>query len=59
MQSYWFGDVDDGQCTPFKGEAGAAASRVRNLRDSMDGFVPLDWKQAVACGACADRADYL
>ena len=34
-------------------------SRVRNLRDSMDCFVPLDWQQAVACGACADRADYL
>ncbi|MEN6443187.1 MAG: NOP5/NOP56 family protein [Methanoregula sp.] len=59
MQSYWFGDVDDGQCTPFNGDLSAVAARVRTLRGSMDGFVPPDWQLAVACGTCADRADYL
>jgi nucleolar protein 56 len=59
MQSYWFGDVDDGACTPFSGDAAARAQRVPALRTTMDGFVPLDWKDAVACGACASRQEYL
>jgi nucleolar protein 56 len=25
----------------------------------MDDFLPLDWQQAVACGICRDRAEYL
>ena len=25
----------------------------------MDAYTPPDWQQAVACGACTDRADYL
>jgi nucleolar protein 56 len=59
MQSYWFGDVDDGACTPFSGDAAARARRVLALRTTMDGFVPLDWKDAVACGACRNREEYL
>jgi nucleolar protein 56 len=59
MQSYWFGDVDGGVCTPFSGDAAARARRVRALRTTMDGFVPPDWKDAVACGACSNRQEYL
>ena len=25
----------------------------------MDAFIPPDWQQAVACGVCRDRAEYL
>ena len=59
MLTYWFGDVEGGACTPFTGDALAAANRLRSLRASMDGFVPLDWQQAVACGICRDRVEYL
>ena len=59
MQSCWFGDVEAGQCTPFTGDAAACARRVRECRTSMDAFVPLDWQQAVSCGFCHDRAEYL
>lgn len=59
MQSYWFGDVGDGQCSPFTGDAGAMVSRILSLSAQMDTFAPPDWQQAVACGICSDRADYL
>ncbi len=59
MQSYWFGDVDGEVCTPFAGTASARARRVLSLRTTMDGFVPLDWENAVACGAVGSRDEYL
>jgi nucleolar protein 56 len=59
MQSYWFGDVDGGQCTLFAGEAPAVAERVRSIQTSMDTFVPLVWDIAVDCGFCQDRAEYI
>ena len=59
MTAYWFGEVEAGACTPFEGDAQAAATRVRSLRNSMDNFIPLDWQQAVACGICHDRTEYL
>ena len=59
MQSYWFGDVADGQCSPFTGDTGAMVSRILSLSAQMDTFAPPDWQQAVACGACSDWADYL
>lgn len=59
MRSYWFGDVDEGRCIPFNGDANAIADRVRSISTSMDTFIPPDWKCAAACGACRDRADYL
>ena len=59
MKSYWFGDVEGGQCTPSGGDVHAKADRVRSIRTSMDLFVPPDWELAVACGACRDRADYI
>ena len=58
MRSYWFGDVEDGLCTPSGGDALAKADRARSIT-SMDTYVPPDWELAVACGACRDRADYI
>jgi nucleolar protein 56 len=59
MQSYWFGDLDGGRCTPFEGSPAAAAARIRSLVTSMEKYDPPDWQQAVACGVCRDRAEYL
>ena len=59
MQSFWFGDISEGYCAPFTGDAAACARRAREIRTSMDAFIPPDWQQAVACGFCHDRAEYL
>ena len=59
MQSYWFGDVGDGRCTLFIGDPNAMVDRIRSISTSMDSFVSLEWEQAVLCGACSDRKDYL
>jgi nucleolar protein 56 len=59
MQSYWFGDVEDGRCSPFSGDVNATVSRILSLSVQMDTFSPPHWQQAVACGVCSDRADYL
>ena len=59
MQSYWFGDVGEGKCSPFAGDIDAIADRIRSLFPQMDTFIPPDWEQAVACGSCIDRRDYL
>ncbi|MDD1680166.1 MAG: RNA-processing protein [Methanoregula sp.] len=59
MQSYWFGDMEDGCCLPFTGDVNAVVSRIHSLSTQMDTFTPPDWRQAVACGFCSDRADYI
>jgi nucleolar protein 56 len=59
MQSYWFGDISEGHCSPFTGETSALVSRILALSTQMDTFTPPDWQQAVSCGFCSDRADYL
>lgn len=59
MQSYWFGDVGDGGCLPFTGDTNAMVSRILSLSLPMDTFSPPDWQQAVSCGFCSDRTDYL
>jgi len=59
MQSYWFGDVSDGVCSPFTGDAAAVADRVRAIRTNPDDFVPPDWRSAVECGVCRDRGEYI
>jgi nucleolar protein 56 len=59
MQSCWFGDIEGGTCTPFTGGAQALAERVLALHTSPEHYVPPDWKAAVDCGFCRDRADYL
>jgi len=59
MQSYWFGDVCDGRCKVFTGDTQAIIDRVQSIFTSMDSFVPPEWDQAVVCGACRDRQEYL
>jgi nucleolar protein 56 len=59
MQSYWFGDVENEQCSPFEGDVNSHVDRIRSISASMDTFIPLDWMQSVLCGNCRDRADYL
>jgi nucleolar protein 56 len=59
MQHYWFGDVEGGACTPAQGDLEALAARLATLRIAMESFVPLSWQDAVACGVCADRQEYL
>jgi nucleolar protein 56 len=59
MQSYWFGDIEEGRCSPFSGDINAIVGRILSLPTQMDTFTPPDWHQAVACGICSDRADYL
>ncbi len=59
MQSYWFGDVGEGRCSPFTGDTSAMVSRILSLSTRMDTFTLPDWQMAASCGACTDRADYL
>ena len=59
MQSYWFGDIKDGLCSPFTGNIDTFVSRVLTLSTTMETFTPLCWEHAVACGVCKDRSDYL
>jgi len=59
MQSYWFGDIEGGHCSPFNGDVNAMVSRILALSAQMDTVPPPDWQQAVACGGCSDRMDYL
>jgi nucleolar protein 56 len=59
MQSYWFGDAGDGRCQAACGDPAALAKRLETLQATMDGFIPLRWEDAVACGTCTDRAGYL
>jgi len=59
MKSYWFGDIEDGRCSPFTGDVNAMVSRILSLSTEMDTFILLDWQQAVSCGFCSDRTDYL
>jgi len=59
MQSYWFGDVGEGRCSPFTGDVNAMVRHILTISTKMDTFTPPDWQQAVSCGFCNDRADYL
>ena len=59
MQSYWFGDVGEGRCSAVTGDVNAMVSRILSLSTQLDTFTPPDWQQAVACGFCSGRADYL
>lgn len=59
MQSYWFGDIEDGRCLPFSGDTNAIVNRIRTISVQMDAFTPPQWEMAVSCGLCSDRQDYL
>ena len=59
MQSYWFGDVEEGRCTKFIGDTRAVIDHIESIVTCMDTYIPPDWEQAVLCGACRDREEYL
>lgn len=60
MRSYWFGDIDDGVCTPAQGDEDRILERCDTIRGKVDtGFVPVSVKEACDCGFFADREEYL
>lgn len=59
MQSCWFGDVSEGRCLPFTGDTAALVSRILALREQTGTVLLPDWEEAVSCGFCSDRAEYL
>ena len=59
MQSYWFGDVSENRCSLFIGDLNTIIDRVQLISSSHDNIIPLEWQQAVLCGACHNRTDYL
>jgi len=59
MQSYWFGDIEEGTCQLYSGDPADSAERILSLHTSMEHYVPPDWKAALDCGFCRDRADYI
>jgi len=59
MQSYWFGDVDDNGCTPFRGGPEALAKRLETIKTSPGMVVPFDWRSASKCSFTSDRGEYI
>lgn len=59
MQSCWFGDIVEGRCQPFTGDTSALAGRIIMLSEQEGEITSPDWQQAVSCGFCSDRAEYL
>jgi nucleolar protein 56 len=59
MQSYWFGDVDEKGCTPYRGGPEALAKRLETIKIAPEKFVPFDWKSAPECSFTSDRGEYL
>jgi nucleolar protein 56 len=58
MQSFWFGDIENGRCAITE-DTHALADRVQSIILSGEMYVPPDWEQAVLCGFCKDRQEYL
>ncbi|KAF1074499.1 NOP5/NOP56 family protein [Methanogenium sp. MK-MG] len=60
MRSYWFGDIDNGVCTPAQGDEDRVLERCDTIRVKVDtGFVPVSVDEACDCGFFADREEYL
>ncbi len=59
MRSFWFGDIDDGHCMSFTGDFNALIDRVQSIIVSSTSNTPPDWEQAVRCGICHNRQEYL
>jgi nucleolar protein 56 len=60
MQLFWFGYIEDGHCTQFAGDTNALFERVQSILSiSRDSYAPPEWEQAVLCGFCRDRREYL
>jgi nucleolar protein 56 len=58
MQSFWFGDIENGRCT-ISENTHVLADRVQSIIIFGGTYVPPDWEQAVLCGFCKDRQEYL
>jgi len=59
MQSYWFGDIDEHGCTPYRGGPKALAKRLETIKISPEHFVPFDWRVAEKCGYMPDHKEYI
>ena len=59
MQSYWFGDVDENGCTPYRGGPEALAKWLETIKTSPGSFVPFDWRNARKCSFTSDRGEYI
>ncbi len=59
MQSYWFGDVDEHGCAPYRGGPEALVKRLESLKFSPATFVPFDWRDAGTCSFTHDREEYI
>jgi nucleolar protein 56 len=56
----WFGDIDDGVCTPAQGDEDRILERCDTIRGKVDaGFVPVSVDEACECGFFGDREEYL
>ncbi len=58
MQSYWFGDVEEGHCAPAPGNVKDLSARVLSIRTRMDRFTPLCRTQAIECGIVSTDDEY-
>ena len=59
MRSYWFGDLDNGVWKPVPGDVPLRAGRISTIHTSLEDFVPLTWEDAVSCGICSSRLEYI
>lgn len=56
MERYWFGDVEEGVCRPAETDPAELARRIETAWAELR---RPDWREAQACGAVKDRADYI
>jgi len=59
MQSYWFGDLDEEGCHPFKGSLTDQVARLESIDWDPATYTPAEWEDAITCGYVKDRAEYL
>lgn len=59
MQQYWFGDREEGVCTPAPARLEDALARLATLRTPIREYVLPDWQWAVECGYVKTRDEYL
>lgn len=59
MRSYWFGDVENGVCTPAPQETDALLQRVSSLKVALEEYVPADWRCARKARIVCTREEYL
>jgi nucleolar protein 56 len=59
MQSYWFGDIDQGRCTLSPGDTKDLAGRLAALHTDTRRFAVPAWEDLVRCGIPLNRHEYL